>query len=41
MNGFEKVDLKSIEEYSKHTGSNFFSEGDQIYYKDIEFDEES
>lgn len=41
LKDYEKQDLKTLKEYEKTTGQSFFSEGDYIYFKDLELDEES
>lgn len=40
MSGFEEINLKDMINYEKSLGKNFFSEGDSLYFKDIELDEE-
>ncbi|KAL4508103.1 hypothetical protein ABPG72_021476 [Tetrahymena utriculariae] len=40
LKGFDKINLKDIIDYEKCLQKNFFNENDQIYFKDVELDEE-
>ncbi|KAL4464728.1 hypothetical protein ABPG74_011289 [Tetrahymena malaccensis] len=41
LKGFDKINLKDIVDYEKCLQKNFFNENDQIYFKDVELDEEA
>ncbi|EAR95486.2 LA domain protein (macronuclear) [Tetrahymena thermophila SB210] len=41
LKGFDKINLKDIVDYEKCLQKNFFNENDQIYFKEVELDEEA